>query len=105
MYIRLPQFNIVEYWYYVVCIVGGVVAGFRYAWKYTKGIYRWAKRLDDGISSMQILRENHLPHIEFYLKEICQRMDIKYISMEDIRNAESREDSNHGGDKEDSLQQ
>lgn len=101
MYIGPPKFDIVQYWYYVVCILGGVVAGIRYLWKKAVGLYKWGKRLDDGVSSMQILRENHLPHIEFYLREICEKLDIKYISMEDIRNAESRSDSNLGGDKED----
>lgn len=37
--------------------------------------YRWLKGIND---SVKILQTNHLPHIELYLRLICDRLGIEY---------------------------
>jgi hypothetical protein len=65
-----------EQWFYVVGIAAIVVPS---AWWLIKQVVR----IDQGMRDIRLIKVNHLPHIEHFLRAICRHLGVEYVELED----------------------
>jgi hypothetical protein len=64
--------------------VAAAIAILLFTWGLLKGLYQIVRAVDDNVAYVKLLKNNHIPHLNHWVKEIAFALGIKLTEPEDL---------------------